>query len=458
MPHLRIQRVRLIPLRRRAIRGGVVAEAGVLRTSGSALLLLFSFLSSLSAQEMRGISAEPGPAPPWRAGLDFFLRLAQEHHPALRAAESRWHAALQEGELRRSLPDPELSVSWGAMNRGPGVALMQAIPLGSKRRLEAAMADTLALAAGRRVEATRWAVFAEVADAYARYAFSLEARESARENLALVRELEAVLLAGYRTGEVPFADVVRIQLEGSRMENEVRSWEERLSTEAALLNAAVGLPIRTPVPEVEPLQPVEVVWDEGELLAEAGRTHPELAVLSAEAAAARLGKERARQEFRPDLGVGLEYLGPGEMTKGGLGVMLQVGIPIRRKRLAAGLARAEADERAAAASLEEVRRKVEAETRSALFRFGDARRRALLFQNELLPQARQALEATRAAYRTGEAGFADLVEGLRMLLEFRLGLADALAEQLRTVVELEGYLGRRLRPAGGEPSGVGRMP
>lgn len=448
MPHLRLQRVRLSPFRLLTAGGGIVT-AGFRWTPAACLLLSYSLLP-LSAQGTSRAPADPGPRASEKAGLDFFLRSAEEHHPDLRAAESRWRAALQERNLRRSLPDPRLSVSWGGMNRGPGVAIMQEIPLWTKRRLEGAMADSMALAAQRWVEAARWAIFAGVADAYARYAFSLEARVSTRENLTLLRELEAVLLAGYRTGDIPFADLVRLQLERSRVEDELRSWEERVPTEAALLNAAVGLPIRSPLPEVEPLRPVEMNWDDDELLAEVSRSNPELAAVLAEGAAARVGRERARQDYWPDLGLGLEYLGPGQMSRGGLGLMVEFGLPTWRKRLAAGLAQAEAHERAAVASAEEVRRRVEAEARSALFRFHDARRKALLFEGELLPQARQALEATRTAYRTGQAGYSDLVESLRTVWQFRLALAEALADQVRTVAELEGYVGRRLRPPPGE--------
>ena len=383
---------------------------------------------------------------PDSATLEDYLAYAEEHSPALKAALARWEAAAQVGAQRRSLPDPMVSLSAAEMERRTAVGLSQMLPLFGKRALAGGMADEEAAAAERQVEVARLTVFARVVAAYSEFVFAWQALASVRESLALVRQLEEVTLARYRTGEAPYADLVRAQVERGRLEDEVRSWEDRLPAEGALLNAAMGRPAASPLPEPGALSPHPLSLDERDILAEVRQTNPELASLRHEVAAAQLGIDLARRAYYPDLWIGMEYMRSGEMNQDGLGAMVSITLPVRRERLRAGAQEASARHEAARALEREAANLLEAEARGALFRYNDALRKAVLYQDELVPQARQSLEATEAAYRAGAATYQDLIESYRTVLSFELVLARAVADRLRHLAELELYVGRRLRP------------
>ncbi len=383
---------------------------------------------------------------PDSATLEDYLAYAEEHSPALKAALARWEAAAQAGAQRRSLSDPMVSLSAAEMERRTSVGLSQMLPFFGKRALAGGMADEEAAAAERQVEVARLTVFARVVAAYSEFAFAWQALASVRESLALVRQLEEVTLARYRTGEVPYADLVRAQVERGRLEDEVRSWGDRLPAEGALLNAAMGRPADSPLAEPGALSPHPLNLDERDILAAVRQTNPELASLRHEVAAAQLGIDLARRAYYPDFWIGMEYMRSGEMNRDGVGAMVSVTLPVRRERLRAGAQEADARHEAARALEQEAANLLEAEARGALFRYNDALRKAVLYQDELVPQARQSLEATEGAYRAGAATYQDLIESYRTVLSFELVLARAAADQLRHLAELELYVGRRLRP------------
>jgi outer membrane protein, heavy metal efflux system len=416
----------------------------LLAAAGAAVLLLVLVL--VLGHERVSAQGSPTVQLPDSATLEDYLAYAAEHSPALKAAAARWDAATRVGPQRRSLPDPTLSLSATQMERRTSLGVSQMLPFFGKRALEGEMADEEAAAAERQVEVARLTVFARVVAGYAEYAFSRQALANVRESLALVQQLEEVTLTRYRTGEAPYADLVRAQVERGRLEDEVRTWEDRLPAEGALLNAAIGRPADAPLPEPGALRPHPLTLDEGSLLAELRQANPELASIRHEVAAARLGIDRARRAYYPDLGIGLEYMRSGEMNRSGVGAMVSVTLPVRRQRLRAGVEEAEARHEVVRALEQEAGNLLEAEARGALFRYNDALRKGALYQDELVPQARQSLVATEAAYRAGAATYQDLIESYRTVLAFELVLARAVADQVRHLAELELYVGRRLRP------------
>jgi outer membrane protein TolC len=406
------------------------------------LWFFFVFGAQSGADEVAGATQTL----PDSAALEDYLAYAAEHSPALRAALSRWEGAAAVGPQRRALPDPMLSLSVAEMEGRTSVGVSQMLPFFGKRALEGEMADEEAAAAEREVEVVRLTVFARVATAYSDYAYAWQSLANVRESLSLVRQLEEVTLARYRTGEAPYADLVRAQVERGRLEDEVRSWEDRIPAEGALLNGAIGRPAGTPLPPPGDLRAHALPLDEEALLEEVRRANPELTSIRHQVTAARLGIDRSRRAYYPDFGIGLEYMRSGEMNRSGMGAMVSVSLPVRRERLRSGVLEAQARHEAIRAMEAEVANVLEAEARGALFRYNDALRKGALYRDELVPQARQSLEATETAYRAGAATYQDLIESYRTVLAFELVLARAEADQVRHLAELELYLGRRLRP------------
>ena len=80
---------------------------------------------------------------------------------------------------------------------------------------------------------------------------------------------------------------------------------------------------------------------------------------------------------------------------------------------------------------------VEASIRAIGFRIETLEEQISLFENTLLPQARQALRSTEAAYSTGTLEVLDLLDSERVLLNVRLTLAQFESDYMKALAEME---------------------
>jgi outer membrane protein, heavy metal efflux system len=403
---------------------------------------------------------------PEGAGLDAVLRHSMQHSPELQAAWHRWRAAVERVPQAQSLPDPQLGlgvvldqVDRDGEYMGERYSLSQMFPWFGTLRLKGDIALQDAEAAARRYEAERLALAERVTAAWFEYAWLHEAVASARENLDLLLRLESVARSLYRAGTVSQADVTRAQLELGRMDDRLRSLTDMLGPAAAELNAALGRPAhaRLPHPVAPSRQPVPPLpeHDDEDWLALATSASPTLAAARHLVERERHAVELARKAYYPDFMLGLEYQRDGSarmamMDGGGADMlmgMISFNVPIRRARRDAGVS--EARSRLAAAGQQAYAQEtaLERQLKGALFAYRDGARKLQLYGGTLLPKARQSLAATEAAYRAGEAGFSDLIDAQRALLEFQLAheraAADRAAAQARVYAlvgtETEGW-------------------
>ena len=382
------------------------------------------------------------------SGLDDLIRFALQNSPTVGAAFHRWRASLERVPQARSLPDPQLGLGFvfdevdrNTEYMGERYSISQTFPWFGKLGLKGDIALREAEAEGRRYEAARLAVVAEVNAAWFEYAWIRQAAATARENFELMLRLESVARAMYRAGEASLSDVSRAQVELGRLDDQVRSLTDMLGPAAAALNASVGRPAHAPLPtpgppSVEVVPPLPLRDDEAWLMSARDR-NPELAAIQHDIERERQEVALARREFYPDVMFGLEYerrtgARMAMMDGGGRDMvvgMISVNVPIRRSRLDAGVSEARA--RLAATGHEAHVREylLETELRAALFAWRDGARRLQLYGGTLRPQARQSLATTETAYRAGEAGFSDLVDAQRVLLEFQLAHERAAADR-----------------------------
>jgi outer membrane protein, heavy metal efflux system len=398
---------------------------------------------------------------PEDATLDDYLEFAVRNSPELGAAYHRWRAAAERVPQARSLPDPQLAlalvidqVDASAEYMGERYSISQMFPWFGKLALRGDVALEEARAEARRYEAARLELVERVTSAWFELAWLRQAAATARDNRDLLLHLEAVARARYRVGEVSQADVNRAQVELGRLDDQASSLQDMTGPASAALNAALGRPAHLPVPgafAAPSRQPVGFLPElaEEEWLALAREHNPRLAAAGHMIERERQAATLARREYYPDVTLGLEYERNGSarmagMDGGGsdmLAGMVSFSLPIRRNRIAAGVREAEARLGAASREAQAQEFGLEAELRQALFLHRDSVRRASLYGATLLPKARHSLESTEAAYRAGEAGFSDLIDAQRVLLEFALAHERAAADRAQALARIRALVG-----------------
>jgi outer membrane protein TolC len=169
--------------------------------------------------------------------------------------------------------------------------------------------------------------------------------------------------------------------------------------------------------------------------------------------------ELAKKDFWPDLGVGVGYMNQVQSMIGSddhaVVGMVSITLPIWREKYAAGVREAELRREAAVKDKADRENRLAADLKMALYELRDAHRKINLYRDTLIPKAKESLQATEAAFRTGSANFVDLVDGQRMLLEFQLMDERALVDHAEHLAQIEMLVGRELPrapAAAGEPA------
>jgi len=398
---------------------------------------------------------------PETAVLNDYVDYALRHSPALAAAYQDWRAAVERVPQARSLPDPQLGVGLvfdqverDANYMGERYSISQRFPWFGKLGLQGDIALEDVRLAARRYEAQRLQLAEQVTGAWFELAWLHAAQAAAAENRALLVSLESITRTRYRVGEATLADVNRAQVELGRIDDQLRSLEDLRGPAAGRLNALLGRPAdaelrgdfgapsKQYVPELPGL-------DDAQWLALARTYNPGLAAAEHAVARESQAEALARREYYPDVTLGLEYgrdanARMARMDGGGADTvagMISFSLPIRRGRIAAGVREAEARLTAAAHAAQAEAFDLEAELQQALFVRRDTARRVQLYGSTLLPKARQSLASVEAAYLTGEAGFSDLIEAHRVVLEFSLAHERAAADRARAIAGIRSLVG-----------------
>ena len=394
-----------------------------------------------------------------QATLDDYLAYAALHNPGLEAAFNRWKAALERIPQVRTLPDPRFNYRYFIENVetrvGPqrqSVGLSQMFPWFGKLDLRAGVAVEAARAAQARYEAEKLRLFYRVKKAYYEYYYLAQAIAVVRENRELVIYLEEVARARFKAAEARHPDVIRAQVELGKLDDRLRTLEDLRGPMVARLNALLNRPTQSPLPWPRRIAEESIAVDDQRLFGWLVEDNPELAALRHQIAHQRESIRLARKDYYPDVTVGVTYIDTGSAVMPGVSdsgndpvsAGISINLPIWHEKYDAAVRESLANFGAATKTLADRQNALKADLKTALYHFHDARRKINLYRDTLVPKAKQSIKATEAAFRAGTAGFIDLIDAERVLLEFQLAHERALTDSGSRLAEIEMLVGRKL--------------
>jgi len=378
--------------------------------------------------------------------LASLIEEALARSPDLLAARESAAAARTKPDQARALPETGFSVLYtndgGAFSLGEremttlAFTASQTLPWPGKRSTRAGQAELSAGQAAQQVERARLSTIASVKKAY--YGLAL-----ARQELALVnergdiwRELEGVARARYAVGQGVQQDVLRVQVEVTRVEQQKAEQQVRIETLLSELNRLrdreLEAPIETPpalaiVPETRALPELYALMD---------RVSPELASAALDVEREQLAGKLASLDRRPDVGVTGGY-----MYRGSLDPMWQAGfslaLPTDTRRARGEEAEARARASSASHRVEAIRALLRARTKTRLARLESTERIASLYGKGIVPQSQMSVESALANYKAGRIPFLTVLEALRTLYGDRSTHLTLLAEHAMVAASLE---------------------
>src|SRR5688572_6907746 len=378
-------------------------------------------------EEFRPADAKPAlPALTPASTLGDYLRVAMFNNPRVAAAYYAWAVAVAKITLARSLPDPRLTFEMDITRvieaLMPG--LMADLPGPGKLRVAGAAAAQESWAAYYAFASEVLRTALAVKTAYYRLHFLAENLRVQRTTLTLLQELEALAEQQNAAGRVTLQDVLRAQIEKEQVLTQIANLEDSRQPLLAELKAALGFTATdadppppagfTPSPDAE---------QQDTLLQRALAANPRLRQMEADVRRAEAMLGLARRSGVPDFTFGLEsdLRASPVMWRPSASMTL----PIWRDKIAAEVAAAQADKRAAEARLDAEEVELVAELAAMLFMVRESTRDIDLLAQRLIPKGRQSLDTARTAYTTNRAGFLDVIDAERQLLAFESALIDA---------------------------------
>jgi len=360
--------------------------------------------------------------------------LALENNPALAAAGQRARAMAEVPSQVGSLPDPMLSMN--AMNLPVDtfsntqeamtqmqVGLSQAIPFPGKLGLKEKAARRMAEAATHNQQEYRLLLLRNTRIHWWNLAYLDKALSIIRHNQQLLRKLVRIAVTRYKTGKGLQQDVLLAQLELSKLLERELDMKASRQREAEALSAVLGgvplsalqLPdIEAPATAGEALQ--QAVPDTALLKARARQHRPMLLAMLDGVQAADSRLELARKDYYPDFKLGAAYgfrrgsNASGQARPDLASVMFSVELPL----YAGSKQHRAVDQRTAEKVSAEFSRldavnRVDSEIESSASDLSIARDRLQLFEQGILPQARQTTASMLAGYQVNKVDFLNLV-------------------------------------------------
>jgi cobalt-zinc-cadmium efflux system outer membrane protein len=385
-------------------------------------------------------------------GLDRIISMYIERNLELQAARYRLERTQADLIAARLRPNPGLSIAAENLRvSGPteaarlnefGAAYYETIELGGKRAARERVAEaTISAAEAKFADAMRQGM-AEVRHLYFEAVLARRSIEVARENLQTFQQLVQLNLARFQEGAIPEADVIKVRLERIKFDSAFRQAD--LHFRQAMIRLAENVEedsvagrdvaVELNLPLLRPA--LQSLLD----TALAERPDVRAAQREVEASKERLALENARAHTDITPFAGYKRLADDNTVSFGVSIPLKL-----RDRNQAGIARAQADEKAAAASLEVARSHTTAEVKAAYEAFQTARAQVQIFRDELLNQADESQTIALAAYQEGAAPLLTVLDAERTRAEVRQQYFKTIFDYQMALSDLELAVGKEIQ-------------
>ncbi len=308
------------------------------------------------------------------------------------------------------------------------VAVSQEIELGGKRRHRTAVAEAETAVTRAEQEVRLRAALFETRRAALAVQSAQEKARLAEEALALIRETESVAAAREKAGKATVLETERARAETAKaeIELEARKAEQRDAVrDLALLwgeteptfDAVSGPFDAGTAAALPPLDTLLVrAASNPELLAAEAQTH---------AYGARIGAARAARVPNVELSAGARRFEEG----GDFGFVAGAGIELPfYTRNMDGVRAAEADAEAARLETVAARLKIEGHIRQLYARLDTLAAKTARVKGTVMPVTERTLSLVRDAHKQGKAGYLDVLEARRALVEARLRFIESVTE------------------------------
>ncbi len=429
----------------------------------AATMILLGALTATSAASQQSVAALSAAALPTQAEhpgvnptpLATLVEEAQKNNPEVLAARRAWQAAAQVPSQVSTLPDPEVMVQ--DVSAGTpipfwdyntvqmtffGIGVSQAVPYPGKLRLRGEEARRQASSQEDRLESVRRTIAEQVKVTYYHLSYVQKTLDILARDETLIDQVEKIADARYRVGQGNQQDILKAQLEGTKLLRDVTESRQQLGSLEAQLKQLLNRAPESSDITAETLTETPLPYGSDDLLAMVNTGNPEVSTRQQMVRSKSLGVELARKDYYPDFDVEYMWQRTGAPFPDRYSLSLGVKIPVYRSR------RQDPELAQAAEELNQSRREYESQVQQTYFEVKDqflaadsSAKVLTIYRQGLIPQATATFQAGLAAYQVGHEDFQSLLDSF-------LDVLNLDTEYWRTLADHESALARLERLTG----------
>ena len=424
-------------------------------SSKTIVLIFFSLTSTAAFSVVDAVSPDDVQA----LTLNTAEQLARESDPLVsrfqRLAEARRQGSVADGQL----PDPKIKLGLANFptddfrrTKEPmtqlQVGLVQAFPRGDTLTYKRRQGESFGDAEQARSENQLLMVLRATREAWLDVYFQRQAREIIESSRKYFSQLLDITQAQYGAGRANQQDVLRAQLELSRLEDRKTKIRTAEDTARAELAKWVGDAALRPLSAALPQQPQPQALLELEARI---ADHPSVQVENARVRASRLAVKIAREQYKPGFALDVTYGERGGTNADGrdrpdfLSAMILMDMPLfTGKRQDRRLAASEQEIQATLAARDDRLRELKRALQRAYARWRRMGERIALYEERLVQESAANVGAALLAYQSGVTEFTTLMRARITDLDTRLQALRLQIDRAKAQARLRYFSGEDL--------------
>ena len=408
--------------------------------------LLCAFAVPVSAKERRV------------ENLNQLIDEAISNNPQIKAFFNNWKSEEFKITQVRHLPDPTARVGFfgesvetrvGPQEQKFGASLK--IPFPPKLKHKGESQTKTAEISKEEFEAVKREIIKSLKFVYYDIFWVDKAIQITREEKAILGSLESVARRRYETNLTHQQDVVKAQVEISKLIDKLLILRENRKSLVSRINSILNRPRNTPFGSTGNVRPKIFTLNLSQLSEMAGDTRQELKGANLAIARAEHEKSLAKLAYVPDFTFGFDYtwvgkghtMAPDDGKDAWIGTV-SINVPIWFGKIKAKINEKSAALEARKRNYQDVKNSVAYEVEDLYYKIVSYRDVIDLYSSALIPQTEQSFEAARIAYEAGQVDFLNWLDSERTLLQTRLSYYKAVVDYQKSIAFLERAVGSDL--------------
>ncbi len=385
--------------------------------------------------------------------LAVLIEEAKRNDPAIQAAEQAAKAATFVAPQMSALPDPQFTLQQFSVGSPRpfagytnsdfayiGVGGSQQLPYPGKLKLRGAVADRDADTAKVHIEVVLQDEIETLKTTYFHLAYLQQTLGTLERNAALLEQVEQQTEAHYSSGQGNQQDVLKAQLERTKILREVSMHHQLVGEDQAELKRILRRSQESPDIIAEPIANTFLRYTAAELLDKVGEENPNIHENSAMVQRNQTAVDLAQKEFRPDFGVSYMYENTDRNFRDYYELSFNVNFPRRKPRQAA-LAQAQVNVERAQTDLDIQLQTALAEVQKQYVMVKTSEEQLLIYRDGLIPQAQATIQAGLAAYQSNREDFETLFSSFMDVLSLNLEYQQTILDHETAIAHIERLTG-----------------